>query len=296
LQYIRRTQLTTKQTMLRISILITPFYLWLGIFTLQPHKEERFMYPAYPFLVLNAAIALHFILTWVGNPDPKTLMGMIPAQVKFAIVMVAILGAVNVGILRIFGTVSAYRAPLQIYQTLEIANPEDTVCFGKDWYRFPTSQFLPNGIHAKFVKSEFDGLLPGDFSEAGTGFGFFPGTWLIPAGMNDRNEEDPGKYIHLSHCSYLVDSNMPNAQSTVLEPNYAVQNDWEKVSCASFLDTSRTGILGRTIWIPDLPFIPEKYRRVWGEHCLLRRKRIEEVKPIRVPTEDVPGSFHILDL
>ena len=26
-----------------------PIYLWLAIFSLQPHKEERFMYPIYPF-------------------------------------------------------------------------------------------------------------------------------------------------------------------------------------------------------------------------------------------------------
>jgi alpha-1,2-mannosyltransferase len=271
LQNIFHNQLTTNQTFLRLSILITPFYLWFGIFTLQPHKEERFMYPAYPFLVLNAAIGLHFILTWIGTSDPRKLMGKIPTQVKVAVVLTAVAGAVNVGLLRIFGTVSAYRAPLQIYQGLEAAQG-DIVCFGKDWYRFPTSQFLPNGIHAKFIRSEFDGLLPGEFSEAGVGFGFFPGTWLIPPGMNDRNKEDSGKYIDISHCSYLVDSNMPNAKSTVVEPNYAASKDWEKVSCERFLDTVETSMLGRTVWIPDLPFIPVKYRRVWGEHCLLKRR------------------------
>jgi alpha-1,2-mannosyltransferase len=50
-------------------------------------------------------------------------------------------------------------------------------------------------MRAKFIKSEFSGLLPGEFNEAKTGFGFYPGTWLIPPGMNDRNEEDLGKYV-----------------------------------------------------------------------------------------------------
>ena len=90
-----------------------------------------------------------------------------------------------------------------------MARAGDTVCFGKDWYRFPSSYFLPKGMHAKFVKSEFAGLLPGEFSEAKTGFGFFPGTWLVPRGMNDRNVEDPGKYVRGLNlgrvtCSWLT--------------------------------------------------------------------------------------------
>lgn len=187
-----------KQTTLRTWVFISPFYIWMAIFTLQPHKEERFIYPAYPFLVLNAAIGLHIILAYVGSAGPKELIGMIPAKLKLAIMMLAIFFSLNLGLLRIIGTVTAYRAPLQIYEALDVpgvARPGDTVCLGKDWYRFPSSYFLPKGMRAKFIKSEFAGLLPGEFNEAKTGFGFFPGTWLVPPGMNDRNIEDPGKYV-----------------------------------------------------------------------------------------------------
>jgi alpha-1,2-mannosyltransferase len=187
-----------KQTLLRMWVFISPFYIWMAIFTLQPHKEERFMYPAYPFLALNAAIALHIILAYVGSTNMKELMGRIPAKLKLAVIMSAPIFSIILGLLRIVGTVTAYRAPHQIYQALEaseVARPGDTVCFGKDWYRFPSSYFLPNGMRAKFVKSEFSGLLPGEFKEANTGFGFFPGTWLTPPGMNDRNQEDPGKHV-----------------------------------------------------------------------------------------------------
>lgn len=48
-QYSFRSEATTKQTLLRTAIFIMPFYIWMVIFTLQPHKEERFMYPVYPF-------------------------------------------------------------------------------------------------------------------------------------------------------------------------------------------------------------------------------------------------------
>jgi alpha-1,2-mannosyltransferase len=47
--------------------------------------------------------------------------------------------------------------------------------------------------------------------------------------------------------------------------------NWEKLSCSSFLDASQTGLLGRLIWIPDLPIIPDRFRRKWGEYCLLQR-------------------------
>jgi alpha-1,2-mannosyltransferase len=189
---------TMKQSFLRTWVFISPFYIWMVIFTLQPHKEERFMYPAYPFLALNAAMGLHIILAYVGSTNPKELIGKIPAKLKLALMMSAIVLSINIGLLRIFGTVTAYRAPLQIYQALEapgMARPGDTVCFGKDWYRFPSSYFLPNGMRAKFIKSEFSGLLPGEFNEAKTGFGFFPGAWMMPPGMNDRNQEDPGKHV-----------------------------------------------------------------------------------------------------
>ena len=268
-------QQATKQSFLRPVTFLTPFYLWLAIFTIQPHKEERFMFPAYPFLALNAAIAFHSLLTWIGSPD-SFVFGKIPAKLKLAIVLSVVSVSVNVGLLRIVGTVTAYRAPLQIYDNLTTSNmtsPSHVLCLGKDWYRFPSSHFLPNGVHSGFIKSEFDGLLPGEFHEGKTAFGTFPGTWLMPAGMNDRNEEDPGKYFDVERCSYLVDTYMLGTSATAHEPLYILDEArWEKVACRPFLDTSKTGIIARTIWIPDLPFIPSKYRRHWGEHCLLRRR------------------------
>ena len=158
------------------------------------------MYPAYPALALNAAMSLHIILAAFGHSDPRTLIGKIPPRLKLLVVSLMIIGSVDVGVARIYGIYSAYSAPLKIYEPLQngtIGMRDDSVCFGKEWYRFPSSYHLPNGMRAKFVKSEFNGLLPGEFSEAKTGFGFWSGAWLIPAGMNDLNQEDLGKYVGL---------------------------------------------------------------------------------------------------
>jgi alpha-1,2-mannosyltransferase len=41
-----------------LSIRLAPFYIWFILLTLQPHKEERFFFPAYPFLAFNAAVTI----------------------------------------------------------------------------------------------------------------------------------------------------------------------------------------------------------------------------------------------
>jgi alpha-1,2-mannosyltransferase len=198
LQAIFRSQATNVQTLLRTVTLVTPFYMWLAIFTVQPHKEERFMYPGYPFLALNAAISFHMILSYVGSSNPKEIIGRLSPKVKLTMVMAVILMAINTGLLRTLGMITAYNAPLKVMeplQHLEIAQSGGFVCFGKEWYRFPSSYFLPNGMRAKFIKSEFRGLLPGEFPDAPSYSGLIQGTSQIPVGMNDRNEEDLGKYV-----------------------------------------------------------------------------------------------------
>ena len=206
--------------------------MWLIIFTFQPHKEERFMYPLYPFLGLNAAISLHTILSYFGSSDSRRLVGNIPAKLKLLVVSLAILLIVNTGILRIAGLITAYRAPLQVYTALRepgLAKPGETVCLGKEWYRFPSSYFLPNGMRVKFVPSAFDGLLPGEFNEAKIGFGFFAGTWLIPPGMNDQNLGDPGKYVSLGAYSLrrIADKSYSSISIIVLSWSIPILPTWK---------------------------------------------------------------------
>ena len=156
------------------------------------------MYPAYPLLALNAAIALHALLAFWGTTKPKSLLGKIPPQLKLAFVSFWVLLAIGLGVLRAIGVFTAYNAPLNIYKPLQspdLATSYDAVCLGKEWYRFPSSFFIPKNMRARFIRSEFRGLLPGQFHEGDIGFGFFSGTWLVPPGMNDQNIEDPGKYV-----------------------------------------------------------------------------------------------------
>ncbi|KZF25207.1 glycosyltransferase family 22 protein [Xylona heveae TC161] len=267
---------TSTQTRLRNLVFVLPFYIWLTVFSVQPHKEERFMYPSYPCLAVNAAISLHILLSAMGSSNPRAIFSRIPPKLKLALATALVLVAIDAGALRAVGIVTAYSAPLKIYGPLHgliPTRPGDTVCLGKEWYRFPSSYFLPQGVRAKFIKSEFAGLLPGEFSEASHGFGVFAGTYLVPPGMNDENKEDFGKYTDLSHCSFLVDSYFPESQTTELEPHYVLEKQkWEEVICVSFLDGARTSLLGRTLWIPGISLLPERFQRKWGRYCLLRRR------------------------
>ena len=144
-------------------------------------------------------MTVHATLHYLGHPSPKSIIGRVPANMKLALVAASALAIITIGILRTVGTVSAYIAPLEIYGPLEspeYAEMQGNVCLGKEWYRFPSSYFLSEGMRPKFVKSAFDGLLPGEFSEQGSVGGILP-TWLIPQGMNDQNIEDPGKHVRL---------------------------------------------------------------------------------------------------
>ncbi|ATY62235.1 alpha-1,2-mannosyltransferase (Alg9) [Cordyceps militaris] len=275
------------QTGLRAIVFVAPFYMWLGIFTLQPHKEERFMYPVYPFLALNAAMSLHIILAGLGNASKKSLIGMIPARLKLLAVVIVMFLSLDASLSRIYGIYEAYSAPLKVYGPLwgdaeepGLGGDSDNVCFGKEWYRFPSSYFLPRDMHAKFIPSEFRGLLPGEFSEAETGFGFWSGTWLPTNGLNDRNEEDPGKYVDLRMCSFLVDTQYPARTARAApprEPDFVADTSrWDTVSCERFMDAEMTPLLARIFWVPDLPGVPATLKRTWGRHCLLQKRKPSE--------------------
>ena len=193
------------RTRMRGLTFVSPFYMWLTLFSLQRHKEERFMYPMYPALALNAAVSLYILLVpliGVADQGATTTIGR-SSKFKQRIIWILGLVTMSTGLLRTVGMVTAYSAPIQVHRALllrhkhDMVNAHANICYGKEWYRYPSSFFLPDGFRAKFVKSAFDGLLPGEFSEAKVGFGFWP-TWLVPSGMNDRNEEDVGKYVRRS--------------------------------------------------------------------------------------------------
>ena len=60
-----RHQLDETSPYILVTLRLAPFYIWTAVLTLQPHKEERFMYPAYPLLCFNAATTLYLVRGWL---------------------------------------------------------------------------------------------------------------------------------------------------------------------------------------------------------------------------------------
>lgn len=236
------------------------------------------MYPVYPFIAVNAAITVHMIILALGRRSEEPLLPALPVPIKTVSIVSLMLPAVVLGILRIVGLITAYSAPLRLYNEIpqhfdQAGNTVTTnVCIGKEWYRFPSSYHMPPGARLKFIKSEFSGLLPGEFFESETWTrDLFPGARIEPPGMNDENREDFGKYTPLDQCDYLVDTSFNSSQPSSLEPHYAKdKHNWQVQKCFPFLDAAQTGILGRLVWIPESNLIPAKYRRKYGQYCLLR--------------------------
>ncbi|OCB89039.1 asparagine-linked glycosylation 9 protein isoform a [Sanghuangporus baumii] len=233
-----------------LTFRLLPFYIWFGIFSWQAHKEERFFFPAYPFLAFNAAVALYLIRGWAEAAFVKVTRSPYQASrtnlfrlTTLAVVLFSC--AVSVG--RILAQSYYFHAPMQVahyFQARELVRvlnvtglltpppsppvssvarnskyEEDerlrvdltpikelnlTLCYGKEWYRFPSHFLIPDGVNVEFVKSEFDGMLPRHFEpsnseEAGVGELFWKrtGTRYVPEDLNDLNKEDMGHYASL---------------------------------------------------------------------------------------------------
>ena len=106
----------------------------------------------------------------------------------------------------------------RIHKEKNISSTESQirVCVGKEWHRFPNSFFLPDSkrweLH--FIESEFRGQLPKQYSKVPDA------TRIIPLDMNDRNLEEPTRYLNKSLCHFLVDSDYPT--SSIRNPRYSI--------------------------------------------------------------------------
>lgn len=154
------------------------------------------MFVAYPALCVNAAIAYHVILTVWGALSRQLTTGKPREILNWTVLVLPLSTTALISFSRALAVTTAYSAPLEVYDALP-QNSSGNLCIGKEWYRFPSSYFLPDGVRAKFVESKFDGLLPGEFPEQNVNQSSWerPGTWMIPENMNDLNIGDPSKYV-----------------------------------------------------------------------------------------------------
>lgn len=254
---------------------LSPMYVWITIMFAQAHKEERFLSPIYPFICLAAAVTLSAVVYRTKrffSHAPAVGSKLATGSVVCVLSVYALLS-----ISRIASTIVNFSAPLRVYHHLYanvLPNPERTalldaqstatrtvtLCLLKEWYRFPTSFFIPsNDTRVHFVKSRFAGQLPKPFEEHENG------TSVIPSAMNDRNLEESSRYVPLNTCDYVVDLNLPDQVEIKLWEEPAT---WELLHSELFLDAERSHSPFRSFYIPI--FTPQYVK--YAEYALYKRK------------------------
>ncbi|CDO73179.1 Glycosyltransferase Family 22 protein [Trametes cinnabarina] len=273
-----------------LAIRLAPAYLWLAIMTSQRHKEERFLYPIYPLICFNAAVTIYLVRGWletafiaVTNSPYKASRSTLFSQFTLSVVAASCILSVS----RIMAHWKYYHAPMSVTHALEAAEDELPridlslveewglrLCVGKEWHRFPGHFLVPDGVRVDWIKSEFDGMLPGHFAETGRRGGLLErvkGTRVVPKDLNDLNKEAPQLYVDVSECDYLLDLDFPlHPARSAHEPRYVADaKTWERVECQPFLDAAHSPLMTRTLWMPG-----EIWQRQneYGEFCLLRHR------------------------
>ncbi|KAJ9127613.1 hypothetical protein QFC24_001023 [Naganishia onofrii] len=100
-----------------VALRLSGFYLWLIVMTLQPHKEERFMYPAYPLMVMNAAVSVFLIRGWAETAYIKaTTSSYRASQTRLFSYLTRsmVLPIMILGVSRIYALGHFYRSPYDV--------------------------------------------------------------------------------------------------------------------------------------------------------------------------------------
>jgi len=225
--------------------IVSCMYLWLAITVPRPHKEERFLFPIYPILCLSAVLTVDHSWNFVG----RVMAGLSRHKELFrrqrnllhAFVWIPV---ALISISRTAALSKYYTAPLTIYAALaqvETTTEPSLVCTCGEWYRFPSSFYLPDHVQLGFLPSSFEGQLPQAFSE----FGSLPESQSVLQPFNDRNRQEKDRYVQRKDCSWIVD--MEGSDDCAFADSGTI------VARAPFLDADQTSsTLHRILYIPYL--------------------------------------------
>ncbi|KAJ1512192.1 hypothetical protein HMI55_006323 [Coelomomyces lativittatus] len=165
----------------------TTVILWFVVFLVQPHKEERFLFPIYPFMAWGSSELIRRI--------PSTLFRRSLCLVFFLI-----------SLFRIAGLVHYYAAPLH----LDLTSTQGLVCLGPDWYYFPGHFFVPPIARLGFFPIDA-GELPDLYDEAP-----LPLATRKDVEFNGMNRNNPDRFKKISECNFFIGS-FPPVNSTALQ-------------------------------------------------------------------------------
>ena len=255
-----------------------PVALWVAAITALPHKEDRFLYPAFPALLAAAGLGLAClpaaVRAVVGVPHVAGKAGKAGRLAATALVIVVATVAAALGLARSAALATFYSAPRTVWAALP-PNPGPAftpakpamVCMGGEWHRYPGAFSLPPGARdlyrPAFVRSSFAGLLPVPFDAAAGGASAAPPT------LNDRNRHEPANELeNASSCAFFVGIAPENGGDA---PDTG--REWEVLKSARFADVggARAAGLGRWLYVPGVPGLDGRGNG-WVRYVLLRRR------------------------
>lgn len=143
---------------------------WLVFMSSQRHKEERYMFVIYPFIL---AVSLQVLSRF-----PKNIAKLL------------IISSIIISTSRTAQLIRVYSGPFELW---DYDFQDSTVCVGIDWYMFHSSFYLKNG-NLQYIDDGFKGILPQAFTD----------TSIVPKNMNDENRPEPSRYVDLKTCDYFV--------------------------------------------------------------------------------------------
>lgn len=214
-----------------VLIILSSMYIWVALVFSRPHKEERFLFPIYPGMVLGAVLAWDGVLNWAGRVvatlSRHKELGRLQRLRLHAVLWVPV---ILLSLSRTMALAHYYTAPLRIYASIP---PGSRVCTCGEWYRFPSSFFLSEDIG--FLPSSFGGQLPLPFEKMGSCEG---GTNRF----NDQNLANPEALSTLDSCDIVVE----------LEGSECIPEDAILLQSESFLNAQETVWWHRMLYWPVL--------------------------------------------
>mmetsp|Transcript_33118 Transcript_33118/g.104746 ORF Transcript_33118/g.104746 Transcript_33118/m.104746 type:complete len:278 (+) Transcript_33118:1150-1983(+) len=270
-----------KDKMLKSLLVFSSAHLWIFFFSCLAHKEERFIFAVYPLIALSAGLALsdisllfsHFFSSASNASSNQLLFRSFRLDKLLHISIIFLFLPVSCS--RLLLTVKGFTAPFRVWdQVASVEVPPSLtsrplkLCVGKEWYRFPSHFFVEgNWTSVRFIRSKFDGQLPGLFSESsGSWWGRVEAARREDETFNSRNVQDTSRLERSEDCALLVDMVAAHQQ----EEHYEEKKGWEIVYEEPFLDVASSRFPFKTFYLPWM----FARKNTFGRYILLKNVNI----------------------
>lgn len=241
-----------------IFVVLLSLPIWCMITLPRPHKEERFLFPIYPVIILSSVLTIQCLVQYsmsYNNQNTKAKAqqsqpkksSIIIRMIQFIInillyhsqIIPCILYTISImiSISRTMALSKYYTAPFIIYNylaaqskpsigsihqkhpqfqysditefvttttnhniTTQKQQQQSYVCTCAEWYRYPSSFYLPDNVQLGYLPSEsFYGQLPQPFTQYGSKKESIK---YLNAPFNDMNMNHTNSYINLQYYQY----------------------------------------------------------------------------------------------